>query len=220
MIYDLSQPIFNNVPQWPKFRPSTMTIPHLTAIESANVEHLELMTHTGTYMNAPFHFFSEAETVDQLPLSHFHALCVALDLRHKEAGSGIVAVGFKLHTNKLQKGMIVLLKTGWAEKRALTKEFLTTWPYPPGEGAEYLISLGIHGVEIEGLSIGGFDDPEKETAALKALLSAKKLIIEDIRVPEALLDGKRRHFAAFPVLIQGAGGAWTRAVAWDAGEMA
>ena len=30
MIYDLSQPIFNNVPQWPKFRSSTMTIPHLT----------------------------------------------------------------------------------------------------------------------------------------------------------------------------------------------
>ena len=73
---------------------------------------------------------------------------------------------------------------------------------------------------IEGLSIGGFDDPEKETAAHKVLLGAKKLIIEDIRVPEALLDGKRRHFAAFPVLIQGAGGAWTRAVAWDEGEIA
>jgi len=220
MIYDLSQPIFNNVPQWPKFRPSTMTIPHLTAIESANVEHLELMTHTGTHIDAPFHFFAEAATVDQLPLDHFHAPCIALDLRRKEAGSGIVAADFKPHANKIQSGMIVLLKTGWAERRALTKEFLTAWPYLTGEGAEYLISLGIHGVGIEGLSVGGFNDPEKETAAHKVLLGAKKLIIEDIRVPEALLDGKRRHFAAFPVLIQGAGGAWTRAVAWDEGEMA
>jgi arylformamidase len=220
MIYDLSQPIFNNVPQWPKFHPSTMTIPHLTAIESANVERLELMTHTGTHVDAPFHFFSELETVDALPLAHFYGPCVALDLRHKEAGSGITAEDLKAHVKQVQKGFIVLLKTGWAEKRALTKEFLTAWPYLIGKGAEYLISLGIHGVGIEGLSIGGFDDPEKETAAHKALLSEKKLIIEDIRIPEAMLDGKRRHFAAFPVLIQGAGGAWTRAVAWDEGDLA
>jgi arylformamidase len=220
MIYDLRQPIFNNAPQWPKFRPSTMTIPHLTAIESANVEHLELMTHTGTHIDAPFHFFSDAETVDQLPLSHFHAPCIALDLRHKKSGSGIVPEDFKSHANNIQSGIIVVLKTGWAEKRALTKEFLTAWPYLTGEGAEYLVSLGIHGVGIEGLSIGGFNDPEKETAAHKVLLGAKKLIIEDIRVPEAMLDGRIRHFAAFPVLIQGAGGAWARAVAWDEGEMA
>jgi len=180
---------------------------------------LELMTHTGTHIDAPFHFFPDAETVDQLPLSHFHAPCVAFDLRHKEAGSGIAATDLKPNASKIRDAMIVLLKTGWAEKRALTKEFLTAWPYLTGEGAEYLISLGIHGVGIEGLSIGGFNDPEKETAAHKALLGAKKLIIEDIRIPEAMLDGKRRHFAAFPVLIQGAGGAWTRAVAWDEGEM-
>ena len=220
MIYDLSQPLFNNVPQWPKFRPTSMTIPHLTAIESANVERLELMTHTGTHVDAPFHFFSDAETVDALPLSHFHAPCIALDLRHKQAGSGIVAADFEPHSSKIRAGRIVLLKTGWAEKRAFTKEFLTLWPYLSGEGAEYLVSRDIHGVGIEGLSIGGFDDPEKETAAHKILLGAKKLIIEDLRVPEAMLDGRTRHFAAFPVLIQGAGGAWTRAVAWDEGEMA
>ena len=220
MIYDLSQAIFNNVPQWPKFRPSTMTIPHLTAIESANVERLELMTHTGTHVDAPFHFFPEAETIDALPLSHFHAPCLALDLRSKEAGSGIVAADLERYSSDIRVGMIVLLKTGWAEKRALSKEFLTAWPYLTGEGAEYRVSRGIHGVGIEGLSIGGWDDPEKETAAHKILLGAKKLIIEDICVPEAMLDGRTRHFAAFPVLIHGAGGAWTRAVAWDEGEMA
>jgi kynurenine formamidase len=197
-----------------------MTIPHLTAIESANVERLELMTHTGTHVDAPFHFFPEAETIDALPLNHFHAPCTARDLRHKEAGAGLAAADFEPHSEKIRTGMIVLLKTGWAEKRALTREFLTAWPYLTGEGAEYLVSRGVHGVGIEGLSIGGWDDPQKETAAHKVLLGAKKLIIEDIRVPEAMLDGSTRHFAAFPVLIQGAGGAWTRAVAWDEREMA
>jgi kynurenine formamidase len=144
MIYDLSQPVFNNVPQWPKCRPGTMTIPHLAALESENVEWLELMTHTGTHIDAPFHFFSQAETVVQLPLTHFHAPCLTL----------------------------------------------------------------------------GFNDLEKETAAHKVLLGARKLIIEDICVPETMLKGSTRHFAAFPVLIQGAGRAWTLAVAWDEGETA
>ncbi len=139
---------------------------------------------------------------------------------HKEVGAGIVAADFERYSSDIQTGMIVLLKTGWAEKRALSKEFLTAWPYLTGEGAEYLVPQGIHGVGIEGLSIGGWDDPEKETAAHKILLGAKKLIIEDISVPVAMLDGRTRHFAAFPVLIQGAGGAWARAVAWDEGEMA
>jgi len=219
MIYDLSQPIFNNVPQWPKFRPTSMTTPHLAATEPANVERLDLMTHTGTHVDAPFHFFPEAEAIDELPLNHFHGSCIALDLRHKQPGSGITRADLAPFADLIRPEVIVLLKTGWGDKRALTKEFLTEWPYLTGEGAEYLLARGIHGVGIEGLSIGGYDDLEKETAAHLVLLGAKKLIVEDICIPTEMLDARIRHFAAFPVRIQQASAGWTRAVAWDEGEM-
>lgn len=219
MLYDLSQPVFHNVPQWPKFEPTSLTVPHHAAVESANVERIVLTTHTGTHVDAPFHFFSEMESVDRLPLNHFHAPCIAVDLRHKSAGSGIVPEDLETLRDTNAKGTVVLLKTGWAHKRALSKEFLTAWPYLTGEGARYLLALNIHGVGIEGLSVGGFNDLEKETASHKVLLAAKKLIVEDIWVPEALLDGKVRHFAAFPILIAGASGAWARAIAWDNGDL-
>jgi kynurenine formamidase len=219
MIYDLSQPIFNNAPQWPKFRPTSVTVSRSAAVEPSTVEHLELMSHTGTHIDAPFHFFQDAETVDALPLSHFHGPCVALDLRYKKAGSGITKSDLEPFAERIQPGMIVLLKTGWGDKRGRTEEFLFEWPYLTGEGADYLVSRGIHGVGIEGLSVGGINDPQKEQAPHKSLLGAKKLIVEDIRIPEAMLDGKQRHFVAFPVLIEKAGGAWTRAIAWDEGEM-
>lgn len=219
MLYDLSQPVFNNVPQWPKHKPTSLTLSHMVPVEGANVERVELTTHTGTHIDAPFHFFPAMETVDRLPLKHFQGPCIAVDLRHKEAASGIIAEDFASLSVADAKGAIVLLKTGWGDKRALTREFLTAWPYLTGDGASYLVSLGIHGVGIEGLSVGGYDDPEKETASHRVLLGNHKLIVEDIRVPEALLDGNMRHFAAFPILITGAGGAWARAVAWDPGEM-
>jgi kynurenine formamidase len=64
------------------------------------------------------------------------------------------------------------------------------------------------------------NDPEKGTAADRVQLSAKNLIIQDIRVPAAMLDGKVRHFAAFPILIEKASGGWTRALTRDEGGMA
>ncbi len=219
MLHDLSQPIFNNVPQWPKHKPTSLTVPHLIPVEPANVERVDLTTHTGTHIDAPFHFFPEMETVDQLPLDYFHGPCIAVDLRHKQAGSGIIPEDFSSLSASQAKGAIVLLKTGWGDKRALSEEFLTAWPYLTGEGASYLVSLGIHGVGIEGLSVGGYNDPEKETASHRVLLGKRKFIVEDIRVPETLLDGRLRHFAAFPILISGAGGAWARAIAWDEGDM-
>lgn len=219
MLYDLSQPIFNNVPQWPKHRPTSLTLTNMAVVDAANVERVELTTHTGTHMDAPFHFFPEMETVDRLPLDYFHGPCIAVDLRPKRAASGIVPGDFTSLSRQNAKGAIILLKTGWGDKRALSEEFLTAWPYLTGDGAKYLVSLGIHGVGIEGLSVGGYNDPEKEQASHKVLLGNRKLVVEDIRVPEALLDGRVRHFAAFPILITGAGGAWARAIVWDEGDM-
>lgn len=80
----------------------------------------------------------------------------------------------------------------------LPKFYPSTMRVSTREGEEYLVSLGIQGVGIERLSIRRFN----------------------ASLPEAMLDGRGRHFAAFPVLIQGAGGARTRAVACDEGEMA
>jgi hypothetical protein len=72
---------------------------------------------------------------------------------------------------------------------------------------------------IDDLSTGGYPDEHAESDAHKLLLGAKKLLLEDIHIPEALLDGKRRHFAAFPILIANAGGAWTRPLVWDTGDL-
>ena len=83
----------------------------------------------------------------------------------------------------------------------------------------FFVSRFIHNVEVDWLSIGGFDDLEKESAAHRVLV-AKRHIIEDIFIPETIFYGRARHFTAFSVLIKGAGEAWSRAVAWDEAEMA
>lgn len=220
MIYDLSQPVFHDAPQWATFPSITVTLEHKIAVEGFNAEHVKLTTHSGTHIDAPFHFIPGAETVDQLPLDHFFGPALALDFQSKTPQSNINAEDL---LSALQErnvaGFVVLLKTGWGDKRSFTKEYLEQYPYLTGDGAEFLVSKGIKGVGTDCLSIGGFEKGQGPPAH-EALLGAKKLIVEDMHIPDALLDGKARWFAAFPIKLKGASAAWTRAMAWDAGEFA
>ncbi len=104
--------------------------------------------------------------------------------------------------------------TSWGAKRAVSEEYLKRWPYLGGDGAQLLLDQGISAVGIDALSIGGWGGPEKGEPAHVALLGAGKVIIEELNIPDELA-GRRGFFTAFPVLLEGCGGAWTRAVAWE-----
>lgn len=63
MIYDLSQPVFHDAPQWATYPSITVTLEHRIATDGFNAEHAKLTTHLGTHIDTPFHFFPGAETV-------------------------------------------------------------------------------------------------------------------------------------------------------------
>ena len=56
------------------------------------VEQIEAITHTGTHVDAPYHYGAESEgkparTIDEVPLQWCFAPGVVLDMRHKAAGA-------------------------------------------------------------------------------------------------------------------------------------
>ena len=219
MIYDLAQPHYNHAPQFPGQPPNSVEYQQLAVVNGATVERCTLMSHSGSHVDAPFHYLPRLPCIHELPLSHFYGPCVALDLRGLELSHPIDADDLGKHEALIPSGTFVLLKTGWGEKRGNSKEFLTAWPYMSGSGAHYLLDRQAKGMGIDTLSTGGYPEERAEANAHKLLLGAKKLLLEDIHIPEALLDGKRRHFAAFPILIANAGGAWTRPIVWDDGDL-
>ena len=219
MIYDLAQPLFNNGPQFPGQPPNSIRYQQRVVVDGATVERLQVMTHSGSHVDAPFHYVPQLPSISELPLSHFYGPCVAVDLRPIEAKHPIDAGDLRKHEHVISEGDFVLLKTGWGDRRANTKEFLTAWPYLSGDGARYLVSRGVKGIGIDVLSTGGYPDEHAEKDAHIEMLSNQKLLLEDIRISDALLDGKRRRFAAFPILIANAGGAWARPIVWDEGDL-
>jgi kynurenine formamidase len=219
MIYDLAQPHYNHAPQFPGQPPNSTLYSQLAVVARATVERCEFMSHSGSHIDAPFHYLPNGPCIHELPLSHFYGPCVALDLRPLKPSHPISADDLRKYEKLITPGTFVLLKTGWGDKRGNSKEFLTAWPYVSGSGGQYLMDRQVKGMGIDALSTGGYGDYHVEADAHMILLGANKLLLEDIRIPDELLDGKRRHFAAFPILIANAGGAWVRPIVWDSGDL-
>jgi arylformamidase len=218
-IWDLSQPISHDGVAYASVPPPTITHNFRIAAEGFNAETVHMNTHMGTHVDVPFHFDDAGKTIEQVPPSAFAGPALFFDLKDALGPSeAISAETLAPWLDRLAPGDIAILATGWGWRRANSTEFLKEYPFLDGSGARALLERDVHAVGIDTLSIGGFGATEKSGPSHVALLSAGKVIIEDLRIPDELL-GRRCYFTAFPILLEGCGGAWTRAVAWElAGE--
>jgi arylformamidase len=217
-LWDMSQPVCHDGPAWVEHEPPTIRRNYRREAEGVNVETVRLTTHTGTHVDAPFHFDDDGATIDQMPLAAFMGPAALIDLREVvQPAQPIGREQLEGAVELLREGDFAILVTGWGARRGINAEFLKRWPYLGGDGAELLLERGAHGVGIDALSLGGFGGLERGEPCHAVLLGAGRAIIEDMRIPEELI-GSRVFLSAFPVLLEGCGGAWARAVAWELDE--
>jgi kynurenine formamidase len=217
IVYDLSQPVYADCPQYPDTnpRPAQIRLFYMQALQGVNKEIVEISTHTGTHCDAPYHFFSDGKTIDEIPLTTYIAPALVVDVRGKAPGSAIELEDLESVLGDLVPGDIALLNTGWGPKRANTREFLTDYVYLGEAGARALLDRGVVGVGIDAVSLGGYNDPAKAGPAHRVLLGAGRFIVEELCFPEAVMDKRKRLFVGVPVKLRGCGGAWTRAMLWE-----
>ncbi|MBF0531260.1 MAG: cyclase family protein [Deltaproteobacteria bacterium] len=214
-LYDLTQPIYHNCPGWPEYAATIITRDFIIAKNGFNAETITLNTHTGTHIDVPYHFLNHGETIDKFPLDAFCGPAVFIDVRGKPADSPIGFNDVKPFLKEIQPGDIAILNTGWGKKRANSKEYLFEWPYLDKEGAAALLEAKVKGVGIDALSLGGWGSPAKGRPCHEVLLGAGLFIVEELLIPDEVMDGKRRWFSAFPILLNDCGGSLTRAVVYD-----
>jgi kynurenine formamidase len=133
------------------------------------VEELSLNTHTGTHVDAPWHYHPVSEgkparTIDELPLEWFFSDAVVLDVRHKASGELIDADDLRGCLDRIEYALkpldIVMLQTG-ADKRLDSKAYFEQ----PGLGRESTLWLVEQGVKVIGIDAWTLDRP---FAAMKA----------------------------------------------------
>lgn len=195
-----------------------------------SVEEVTLSTHSGTHVDAPFHYGpltdgKPARTIDQVPLHWCYGNGVLLDMTHKKRGDGISDVDLQQELNRigytLQPYDIVLIHTG-SSKHFQSPQYAFNQPGLLKSAVEWLVDQGI---KMIGIDAWGLDRPFDVMAQ-----EAKE---GKIQFWEAHLVGREKEYcqieklcnldqipkpfgfkvSAFPVNITHASAGWSRVVA-------
>lgn len=196
------------------------------------VEFLTLCTHSGTHLDAPWHYHPtmgggiKALTIDEVPLEWCMGRGVKLDFRRYPDGHQISAAemeaAFKAIDYEPREGDIILVNTG-ADKFWGRPEYLLKGC---GMGREATLWLLDRGVKVVGTDAWSWDRPLPFTAKEFGETGDASIIweghfagiekgychIEKLANLEGLPD-RGFTFFCFPVKIKGASAGWIRAVA-------
>jgi kynurenine formamidase len=210
--FDMSQELYHNCPGWPSKRLTTVNYEEIHGNNGVATERFDINVHTGTHLDAPFHFFSDGQTIDRLPLEAFIGRAHIVDLNGIAARTGIKKTHLEPCLQALKAGEIVLLRTGWCEKRSHSPEYYHDWPYLTKEGAEYLYERGVKGVGTDALSIGGWYEGTGRPPH-EVLLGNGVWVVEELYFDQELVDYKVCNFTAVPLKLRDCSGSLTRAYA-------
>ncbi len=174
-----------------------------------HVDRLYLGSHSGTHIDAPYHFIKEGNRISDYPASRFMGNGIVIDLQGKRAGEAIRREELEVHTKRIGTGDFVLLKTGWCSKFG-TESYLEH-PYITAEAARFLVEKKIGIIAIDFLNV----DPTlwESWEAHPIFLSSDVLIVENIGNSLALDETREYMFYFVPIKLKDSDGAPIRAFA-------
>jgi len=197
------------------------------------VEFMHLTTHSGTHLDAPFHYHptmdggKPAMTIDQVPLEWCFADGIVLDFSHKKNGERITAKDVENKLSEIKYRLkpldIVLIRTG-ADKFWGKPDYLVKGAGMTKESTLYLTSKG---VKVVGIDAWSWDrpllfladefqktgDPSVIWEAHFAGIETGYCHMEKMANLDKIPKPHGFKVACFPVNIKSASAGWTRPVA-------
>lgn len=195
------------------------------------IEQIKAITHTGTHVDAPYHYGPESEgqpakRIDEIPLEWCLSPGVVIDVHNVSAGDMITVEHLqqKLETigHRLQPLDIVLLRTD-ADKRLGSQDYFAQ----PGLGREGVLWLVEQGIKVIGIEAYTLDRPFQSMVsdfqrtgdgrhiwpAHFAGIEREYCQIEKLANLDQIPAATDFWISCLPVKIKGASAGWCRAVA-------
>jgi len=211
-IIDLTLTVSDEIPTFPG-SPQPSFIPWENVKEDGyNLELLFLSTHTGTHMDAPYHFLEKGAKIHEISLKKLVSETVLIKSK-KNDGESITKTDiqkFEKKHGKIVSFSSVIFYTGW-QRNLQKKYYFTKNPGLSVSAAKYLASKKINLVGIDSPSI----DLGKDSKFSVHQIFAKKgmLIVENLANLEKIKSSKF-HLVVLPLKLKNATGSPVRAIAF------
>lgn len=189
----------------------------------ANVELITFSVHTATHCDAPYHFFSTLQHVDEIPPHALIGPAVVVDMRHLEGSVAIEAAEIQrweaAQGESITAGDIVLLHTGhsrnWHTGADASAYWEGGWPHLAQSAVDYLAAKPIRAVGVESFDPDWVDLNDLASAQFpthRTFLPKGIYIIENLTNLDEI-PGPRCQIVALPLKLKGCSGSPVRVIA-------
>lgn len=135
---------------------------------------LEIISHTGTHIDAPRHFIPGGSTISDMALDATVGPARVIEIKDPEK---IKVPELKKHN--IKKGERLLFKTRNSPMSYESPQFVEDYVYLDGSAADYLAEKGIILFGLDNLTIGHFKEEGNLVKTHQTLLAAGIYILED-----------------------------------------
>ncbi len=166
---------------------------------------IEMVSNTGTYVDAPFHRYADGKDLSELPLeslANLEGIVVHVDPK-------IRAIDFEHFRNLDIEGKALLVHTGW-DRHWRTDQYFEGHPFLTRRAAQYIADAKARLVGIDSLNI---DDTADGTRPVHTILLGRTIPIAEHLCNLAELPDRGFRFSAVPVKVKGMGSFPVRAFA-------
>jgi kynurenine formamidase len=209
-VVDLTLEITSDMITFPGYPMPTFTQWSKFDIQGYISEIMFLSTHTGTHMDAPFHFNPNGQTIDQVEVKRYICINAILIKIQKNANEMITSDDIA-HNKKyeIKEKDTVVFSTGWEKQIKQKDNYIRNNPGLSKDAAEYLVEKKVNavGIDCPSIDIG----VNSGLIAHKTLLSNEVLVIENLRNLYEFANGKFTLLAT-PLKLAGASGSPIRAI--------
>ena len=198
---DISQPLDHRTVVWPGDTPFSYSLTWTTQESgSVNVGQIQMSTHTGTHIDAPYHYNDEGQRVIQLDLDLYVGDALVIHLPQTECIGPKELEGFDL----MGVTRLLIRTDAWTDRRVFPSEI----PFLEPELASY---LGERGVRLIGVDLPSVDPLDSKELLAHHQLAAHGIAILEGIVLEHVLPGNY-ELIALPLALAEADGSPVRAV--------
>lgn len=206
-IIDISVTLRDGLAAWPGEQSWRFEAVHrIAAGGPANVSRVTMGAHTGTHVDAPWHFGDGPRTVEALALDQLVTRARVVDLMHVERS--IARRDLEAH---LAGTTAILCKTRNSGSLERLEPFKENFIHLDATAADCLVERGIRTVGVDYLSVEGFHVPNAPVH--HRLLGAEVCIVEGLDLSHVAPGDYL--LVVLPLKLAGADGAPARAVLID-----
>lgn len=180
------------------------------AADGWNASTLTLYSHSGTHMDAPWHFEVNKQTIDELPVSRLVSTAWVVHVPRVQTQELLAVSHLGAVAENFKPGDSILLHTGWSAKVG-SDAYRNSLPRISVELAKWFGTKKVNILGVEPPSVADVNDLEEVTEIHRILMENDVIILEGLTNLDAITQPKVQ-LIALPLKVKKGDGAPARVI--------